>query len=141
MNHRDLAWGLALAVVVVGVVAVAVVWADTVVVLNVWPGEPNDPNDPNDVLEFDGGEQVSYFIAACVEPDDPNETSGLGALYVTLRTNFVDPNLVGGPNEIHETLGLYPSTGLTFDDNITDIGGSQDLIGDGRSFGTAKRFA
>ena len=43
------------------------------------------------------------------------------------------PAYVGGPNEIATPLDLYASTGLALNDNITDVGGSQDLIGDGNA--------
>ena len=127
--------------VVAGLAAAAL--ADVSVTVNVLAGDPNDPNDPNGVIQCDGGEEIPYHIIAKVvaaddleDPNlshDPNLSQGLGALVVTLRTNFVDPNLVGGPNEIATPLEVYASTGLPLNDQITDVGGSQDLIGDGNA--------
>jgi len=107
---------------------------DTYLKLDVVAG---DPNTPTPLIEATGGQEIEYHITALVCTDlwaetvDANYTKGLGAAYLTLNTDFVDPNLVDEPNGIHATLSVYPSTGLPLADDVTDIGGSQDLLGDG----------
>ncbi len=144
------AWlAIALGPVALGVLTAPMVLAETLVTLDVWAGDPNDPNDPNlwhdpnSVLLLEGGEPIPYAITAEVlanddvgDPNlshDPNVSQGLGALFVTLRTNFIDPNLVGEPNGIAGPLSVHPCTGLPLDDDVTDIGGSQDLLGDNQA--------
>jgi len=128
MNHRSWTWGVA--VVAMGVATGGGAADEITVTLDVWPDDPNDPNGPRPLIQVDAGDPIDYYITALVEPNDPNVTSGLGAVYVTLHTTFVDPNLLGLPEDVDETLSEYASTGLVLSDDVTDIGGSQDLIGD-----------
>jgi hypothetical protein len=107
----------------------------TYVRLDVMTGDPNDPNAPIPLIEATGGSTLNYAITAIVytNPEDyacdANITKGLGAAYVTLNSDFGDANLVGAPNSVNTTLGVLASTGLARGDDITDIGGSQDLLG------------
>jgi hypothetical protein len=107
----------------------------TYVRLDVMTGDPNDPNAPIPLIEATGGSTVNYAITAIVYTNpadyacDANVTKGLGAAYLTLNTDFGDANLVGAPNSVNATLGVLASTGLARGDDITDIGGSQDLLG------------
>jgi len=128
MNHRSWTWGVA--VVAMGVATGGVAADEITVTLDVWPDDPNEPNGPRPLIQVDAGDPIDYYITALVEPNDPNVTSGLGAVYVTLHTTFDDPNLLGLPEDVHGTLVEYASTGLVLSDDVTDIGGSQDLIGD-----------
>jgi len=128
MNHRSWTWGVA--VLAMGVATGGGAADEITVTLDVWPDDPNDPNGPRPLIQVDAGDPIDYYITALVEPNDPNVTSGLGAAYVTLHTTFDDANLLGLPEDVHGTLSEYASTGLVLSDDVTDIGGSQDLIGD-----------
>jgi hypothetical protein len=116
---------------------------DTFVGLDVVTGDPNDPNGTPPLIEATPGQTVNYAITAIVYTDpndqtsDPDVTKGLGAVYLTLNTDFGDANLVGAPNEIVTPLGTtglggqpLACLGIRRGDDITDIGGSQDLLGE-----------
>ena len=125
---------------VVAFVAVGTAGAvETLVTFDVTTPDPNDANNTAPLIPAVPSQPITYSITAIVYTDpndqtsDPNITNGLGAAYVTLNTNFGDANLVGGPNAINANFTVYPSTGLAFGDDITDIGGSQDLLGESGS--------
>jgi hypothetical protein len=116
--------------------------AETMVTFDVVTPDPNDPNYTAPLIEAEPAQQISYSITAIIYTDpnnqscDPDVTKGLGAAYVTLSTDFADGNYVREANEICATLnpsGTLALTclGLPFGDDVTDIGGSQDLLGDG----------
>jgi hypothetical protein len=144
--------GLAVAVMGLFAMTGAAYAVQTIVTLDVIACDPNDPNDANAqtrLVRPTAGQVIGYAITAIVAPDDDNYvddlriTSGLGAAYVTLNTNFGDSNCVREANWINSVLtplgtaglggGGNPgpgSTGLVRGDDVTDIGGSQDLLGD-----------
>jgi len=114
------------AVVAMGVATVGGVADEITVTLDVWPDDPNDPNGPRPLIQVDAGDPIDYTITALVEPNDPNVTHGLGAVYVTLHTTFVDPNLLGLPEDVHGTLSEYASTGLVLSDDVTAREGGRE---------------
>jgi hypothetical protein len=110
---------------------------ETFVTFDVVTPDPNDPNYTAPLIEPEPNQQISYSITAIVQAVDPNDEpnlgAGLGAAYVTLNTNFADANCVGAATQVCSTLSLYSCTGLVLGDDVTDIGGSQYLLGDGSS--------
>jgi hypothetical protein len=118
---------------------------ETFVTFDVVTPDPNDVNSPPGnapLIVVTGGQSIAYSITGIVYTDpnnqscDPDVTKGLGAAYVTLSTNFADGNCVREANEVSATLNptgtlALACLGLPFGDDITDIGGSQDLLGDG----------
>jgi hypothetical protein len=120
-----------LLILLAGAVANAV---ETFVTFDIVTPDPNDPNYTAPLIEAEPGQQISYSITAIVQAVDPNDEpnlgAGLGAAYVTLNTNFADPNCVGAATQVCSTLSLYPCTGLVLGDDVTDIGGSHDLLND-----------
>jgi hypothetical protein len=115
---------------------------ETFVTFDVVTPDPNDGNYTAPLIEAEPNQQINYSITAIVYTDpnthdcDANYTLGLGAAYVTLNTSFADPNCVREANSVSDALmtplgtaGLG-CTGLVFGDDVTDIGGSQDLLGE-----------
>jgi hypothetical protein len=113
---------------------------ETMVTFDVVTPDANDPNYTAPLIDAEPAQQISYSITAIVQAVDPNDEpnlgNGLGAAYATLNTNFGDANCVREANEVCATLnpsGTLALTclGLPFGDDVTDIGGSQDLLKDG----------
>jgi hypothetical protein len=133
MKHRTLA--LAATGIALAIGATPSLGDSVYVRLDVMTGDPNDPNTPTPLIEATGGTPLYYAITTtvCTNPEDyssdANITKGLGAAYVTLNTDFGDANLVGAPDSVNATLSVSASTGIRRGDDITDIGGSQDLLG------------
>jgi len=111
MKRNQLTW--VVAALVVGTMLGYAHGVQSTVRLHVVTPDPNDANAvPGDapLIEATGGQPIAYAITAIVEADDanlssdPNYVKGLGAAYLTLNTDFVDPNLVDEPDSIHATL-------------------------------------
>jgi len=148
MKRNQLTW--VVAAMVVGTMLGYAHGVQSTVRLHVVTPDPNDANAvPGDVplIEAEANQQIAYAITAIVEADDgnlsgdPNYVKGLAAAYVTLNTNFGDANLVRGANVVNDILktplgtGGFGETarldcvGLVRGDDVTDIGGSQRLLG------------
>ncbi len=142
MNRYQLTWTAC--VICLGVVAGQVVGLDAYVRLDVVTPDPNDPNAvPGNasLIEVAGGNTIGYTITAMVYTDpndgscDANYVLGLATAYVTLNTNFGDANLVQAATSINGTLDPAGTPdlgclGLVCGDDVTDIGGSQRLLGE-----------
>lgn len=142
MNRNQLTW--VVAAMVVGTMLSYAHGVQTTVRLDVVTPDPNDANAvPGDapLIEATANQPIAYAITAIVEADDanlsgdPNYVKGLAAAYVTLNTNFGDANLVREANVVNAvltplgTVGLG-CVGLVRGDDVTDIGGSQRLLGE-----------
>jgi len=121
---------------------------ETIVTLDVTTPDPNDPNYTAPLIVATGGQAIDYSITAIVYTDpndqsyDANVTNGLGAVYLTLNTTFGDSNCVGEANAVNDMLktplgtGGFGGTaelgciGVVQGDDVADIGGSQDLLGE-----------
>jgi len=146
MNRNQLTW--VVAAMVVGTMLGYAYGVQTTVRLDVVTPDPNDPNYTAPLIEAEANQQIEYAITAIVEADDgnlsgdPNYVKGLAAAYVTLNTNFGDANCVRETNVVNDILktplgtGGFGETarlgcvGLVRGDDITDIGGSQRLLGE-----------
>jgi len=142
MNRYQLTWTVC--VICLGVVAGQVLGLDAYVRLDVVTPDPNDPNAvPGNapLVVAAGGNTIGYTITAMVYTDpndgscDGNYVLGLATAYVTLNTNFGDANLVQAATSINGTLDPAGTPdlgclGLVFGDDVTDIGGSQRLLGE-----------
>ncbi len=140
MNRNQLTW--VVSATVIGAMVSHAYGVETKVRLDVVTPDPNDPNLDAPLIEAAANQPIAYAITAIVEADDPNHVKGLAAAYVTLNTNFGDANLVREANAVNDILktplgtGGFGETarlgcvGLVRGDDITDIGGSQRLLGE-----------